>query len=114
MGFLTTFTVYNDDCDKITKNPKKFANEIYDVCCNPNIKLGRYVFDGVVIPQRTRHADDKCIYVHAGNTVCELNSYSNITKQIMKYNPEFFLEMLEFAEANIKQLKKEFKELNKE
>ena len=110
MGNLTTFTVYNDDCDQIAKHPKEFAEEIYIACYNPNIGYRSNVFNGVVIPQKTRHADDKTIYVHAGNTVCEMSPYSDTTKEIMKHSPKFFEEMLKLMEQNIKELKLQMKE----
>lgn len=114
MGFLTTFTVYNDNCDEITKNPKQFAKEIYNACCNSNTTYRSNVFNGVVIPQKTRHADDHTIYVHAGNTVCEINSYSDITKDIMKNSPVFFKEVLNIMELNLYELKKQFEEIKKD
>ena len=109
MGYLTTFTVYNDDCDQITKNPKEFSEQIYNACCNPSINYRSNVFHGVVIPQKTRHADEHTIYVHAGNTVCEMNQYSETTKEIMNRSPKFFEEMLNLMEQNVKKLKKQFK-----
>lgn len=103
MGYLTTFTVYNDDCDKIIDNPKEFANAIYSACCNPNTNYRTNIFSGVVIPQKTRHADDKTIYIHAGNTVVELNPYSDITKELMENSPLFFEKCLNLMEQNLKE-----------
>lgn len=111
MGFITTFSVYNDNCDQIIEKPKEFAKEIYNSCCNPSMGYRSNVFNGVVIPQKTRHADDRTIYVHAGNTVCEMNPYSETTKDIMINSPRFFKEMLELMEANVKELKKQLKEI---
>lgn len=113
MGFLTTFTVYNDDCYEITKKPKEFANEIFLACSNPNIGYRSNVFHGVVIPQRTRHADDKTIYVHAGNTVCEMCPYSDITTDLMVNHPEFFKEILQLMEKNVRELQKQFNGVKK-
>jgi hypothetical protein len=113
MGNLTTFTIYNDDCDLIKKVPKEFAEQIYLACCDPNINYRSTVFHGIVIPQKTRHADDKTVYVHAGNTVCEMNQYSQVTKEIMVNSPEFFKEMLILMEQNVKELKKQYKEYHK-
>lgn len=110
MGYLTTFTVYNDDCDQIIKNPKEFAEEIYKTCCNSNIGYRSNIFHGVVIPQKTRHADDRTIYVHSGNTVCEMSSCSDATKELMKHSPIFFEEMLKLMERNVKELKQQFKD----
>lgn len=112
MGFLTTFTVHNDDCDQITKHPEEFANEIY-AACGHTYKRNNYVFRGVVIAQRSRHADDKTVYVHAGNTVCEMNAYSAETLELMRRNPKFFKEMLVEMEMQVKELKKKFKESQK-
>lgn len=72
MGFLTTFSVYNDDCDLITKRPKAFAEAIYNACCDDKVSWRTNVFNGTVIPQSTRHSDDKTIYVHAGNSILNL------------------------------------------
>lgn len=30
MGYLTTFTIYNDGCDLVKKHPEKFAEEPID------------------------------------------------------------------------------------
>lgn len=70
MGYLTTITIYNDECDLIIKRPKEFAGEVYLACTNPNTNYRSNVFNGVVIPQRTLHGNDKMIYVHASNSVC--------------------------------------------
>jgi hypothetical protein len=108
MGELTTFTVYNDSCDQIIQNPKEFAEEIYNACRNSYINYRRSIFYGAVILQKTRHADDRTIYVHAGNTVCEMNSDSDTTKELMTKNPRFFEEMLKLMEFNVIELKKQF------
>lgn len=113
MGYLTTFTVYNDNCDQIKEKPKEFANAIYNACCNTSITYRSNVFNGVVIPQKTRHADDMTIYAHAGNTVCEINSNSDITKDIMMNSPTFFNELLKYMEYNLNELKKQFNEIKK-
>ena len=114
MGYLTTFTVYNDNCDEIPKQPKGFAKEIYLACCNPNINYGSNVFYGIVIPQKTRHADDWTVYIHAGNTVCEMNRHSETTMKLMKNSPEFFEKKLNYMEQNLNELKKQFKAIKNE
>jgi len=106
MGYLTTFTIYNDDCDLVKKYPKEFAENIYDACCNPNIEYKSNVFHGVVIPQKTRHADDHTVYVHAGNTVVSMNPYSDETLNMLKNNPEFFKKLVDIMESQTKELKK--------
>ena len=111
MGYLTTFTIYNDGCDLVKKHPKEFAEIIYKACSQtkPNsYPLGNHC--NLIIAQGTRHADDYTIYVHAGNTVCEMNSYSEETKKIMMNHPKFFEKMLRLMERSVKELKKQYKD----
>lgn len=110
MGYLTTFTVYNDYCEEINKNPKEFAEEIFAACCNPNTNRKSRVFRGIVTAQKSRHADENTIYVHAGNTVIEVNAHSKDTKNLMETSPEFFDKILSVLEYNAKELKKMRKE----
>lgn len=113
MGNLTTFTVYNDGCDLIKNHPKEFAETIYYACSqrkNDTYPLGN--FCNLITAQGTKHADEHTIYVHAGNTVCEMSQWSNYTKDLMRRNPEFFKEMLDIMADNIKELKKQFKLLD--
>ena len=113
MGFLTTFTVRNDDCDEILKNPQEFAQEIYSACSDPSMNHKSHIFRGIVTPQRTRHADDTTIYVHAGNTVHEMCPYSKVTGDLMRENPAFFEEMLGVMERNARELRKNLKTIRK-
>lgn len=110
MGNLTTFTVYNDECDLIIKYPKEFAHEIYKACSS--INNNSYVFRNVVISQKTRHSDDNTIYIHYGNTLCEMNPYSNKTQEIMINNPHYFKELLNIMDYNLKKLKQDFKKVD--
>ena len=112
MGIISTFSFYHDNCDYLKNNPKKFGEAIYDAISNPHTNYRSNVFHGCVIPQKSRHADDHTIYVHAGNTVVEMSQYSDTTKQIMQNSPKFFNEMLKEMEMNVKMLKKQFKEMN--
>ena len=114
MGYLTTFTVYNDGRDLIKKHPKEFAETVFYACSQTKSKsypLGNHC--NLIAAQGTRHADDQTIYVHAGNTVCEMNSYSEETKRLMVGHPKFFEGMLRLMERNVKELKKQYKELLK-
>lgn len=114
MGYLTTFTVYNDGCDLIKKHSKEFAETIYNACSNrksDSYPLGNHC--NLITAQGTKHADEHTIYVHAGNSVCEMNQWSNYTKDLMKRNPKFFKEMLDLMDCNVKELKKQYKEYHK-
>lgn len=111
MGFLTTFTVYNDGADQIKENAKEVAEAIYDGMNNMSdskqYPIGNHC--NLIKGHATRHADSWTCYVHMGNTVCELNPYSKETQQLMKNNKEYFLRMLEYMEYTSKQLRKEIK-----
>lgn len=106
MGYLTTFTVYNDCCHKIKDDPEGFATAIYDNCSN--FKGEKYIIAGRcnVIGQKTRHADEHTIYVHMGNTVSEVNPYSEDFKQMAEKCPEFADKLVRFLEMELKDLKK--------
>lgn len=79
MGYLTTFTVYNDSCDQIKKHPDKFADIISDGCS------GRYNYDertaqvglgnhaNLITIQRPRHADADTLFIHYGNYVFDID-----------------------------------------
>ena len=76
MGYLTTFTVYNDGCDQIKKHPKKFAEIIYDACAGVQLSHGQKQIGlgnhaNLITPQEPRHADDITLYLHAGNTLTD-------------------------------------------
>jgi hypothetical protein len=112
MGYLTTFTIYNDGCDQILKYPKEFAEKIHTACCNTSkaYEFGLGYHSNLVECQKARHADDKTVYVHAGNGLFEMNPYSKETESLMVNSPKFFEEMLSEMESRLKELKKQFKE----
>jgi hypothetical protein len=98
MGFLTTLTFYNDGVDLLTEHAEDFSKRVHEVATGftyspVEIPLGSFANFAKV--QRSRHADDNTVYVHCGNTVCEMNCNSEETKRIMKQNPAFFAKMLE-------------------
>ena len=106
MGFLTTFTIYNDGADEITDNPEEFAKKIHHACMNDetgSIGLGSHA--NLIKHQRPRHSGDKTIYVHAGNTVVEMNPYSSVTEELKNKAPEFFDELIGDIEFYLKNLK---------
>ena len=111
MGNLTTITIYNDGCHLIKEHPQEFAERVYEACSERKRKsypVGNHY--NLITAQGTKHADEHTIYVHAGNTVCEMNQWSDYTEDIMKRNPKFFKEMLDFMDSNVKELKKRYKE----
>lgn len=113
MGFLTTFTIYNDGIGEIEKNKKEFAEIIIKASAYPYNNSKTYAcgnHTNLIKAQHPRHADNTTIYVHAGNTVCEMNAYSQETKDILKYNTKFFDEMLNIMKDNVKIMEKQLKE----
>lgn len=108
MGYLTTFTIYNDGVNLIKENSKEFSNKIFEASTGFNdtsreLQIGNFV--NLVRVQKSRHADDHTTYVHMGNCVFEMNPYSQETKNFLERNPAFFEKAVKFMEAEIKQLK---------
>lgn len=112
MGYLTTITIYNDGCDQILKHPEEFAEKVYNACrgdYTPNDGEKGYFGIGnnanLVTVQKPRHADDHTVYVHMGNTLVEMNSYSRSTERIMNQFPDFFKKLLNHMSKEAKALK---------
>jgi hypothetical protein len=106
MGYLTTFTVYNDGVGLIKANSQDFADKIYNAAIGSatcDIPVGN--FANLVRVQKCRHADDLTTYVHMGNNVFEMNPYSEETKKLAERNPDFFKKAVKFLEKEVKELK---------
>jgi hypothetical protein len=105
MGYLTTFTVYNDGIDLVKKNAQDFADKIHNAATSYEpceIPLGS--FANLIRVQKCRHADDHTLYVHMGNTVFEMNPNSAETQKMMKNNPKFFEKALDYLNNQVKEL----------
>lgn len=106
MGYLTTFTVYNDGVDRVKEHAQDFANKIYRAAIGHqtcDLAIGN--FCNLVRVQKCRHADDHTIYVHMGNGVFEMNPYSQETKDMLERKPEFFEKVVKFLDSEVKELK---------
>lgn len=121
MGYLTTFTIYNDGIDRIRDNAQELADKIYEAATevggtrggvDMDIAIGS--FCNLIKVQKPRHADDHTIYVHMGNTVCEMSAYSEQTLKIMIQHPAFFEKMLDEMARQCRMLKKQLKEYKEE
>jgi hypothetical protein len=111
MGYLTTFTVYNDGVDLVKENAQDFADKIYRSAIGHktcDLPIGNHC--NLVRVQKCRHADDHTAYVHMGNSVFEMNQYSDETKDLLKRNPEFFNKAIKFLESEVKGLKRLLRE----
>lgn len=109
MGYITTLSIYNDGINLIKENAQDFADKIYKTTTdyrNKSTELPLGNFSNLIKVQKTRHADDKTIYAHIGNTVVEMNPNSEETKDLMKRNPEFFKRVVGFLENQIEEIKK--------
>jgi len=115
MGYLTTVTVYNDGIHDLRNHAQEFADQLCDAAANhyedhpTDIRIGGFCNFGKV--QKPRHASDHTVYVHAGNTVCEMNAFSEETRKIMRQNPEFFEKLMKEMYSQYRELRKLQKEL---
>lgn len=106
MGYLTTFTVYNDGVDLVKEHAQDFADKIYRAAVEQQTcDLGIGNFCNLVRVQKCRHSSDNTIYVHMGNGVFEMNPYSEETKNMLDRNPEFFEKVVKFLDRDVKELK---------
>lgn len=113
MGYLTTFTIYNDGIDTIKKNSVEFCNKLhYAVVSGSDQTFGHDYFCNLVNVQKTRHADDHAMYIHMGNCVTRLNAFDRETEELMRRNPKFFKELLTFARNEVKTLEDKFKKIS--
>lgn len=106
MGYLTTITIYNDSADQLTKFPEELAKKLSDACSGVQLNRGRdYDSLGnsanILTLQKPRHADDHTLYMHAGNTVIDVNNAN--TEWAIN---QFIIEM-EYHLKRLKQLQKD-------
>lgn len=99
MGYLTTITIYNDGIADLPKNAQEFADQVYESAGSyythqfpTDVRISGFCNFGKV--HQPRHADDHTVYVHAGNTVCEMNPNSEETRRLMRKNPKFFEKLM--------------------
>jgi hypothetical protein len=115
MGNLTTMTIYNDGIDQIPKHAQEFADALYAAAQSTDpqtIRVGNHW--NLVKVHPFRHADTSTIYVHMGNTVCEMSGWSKETRRLMRESPAFFEKMLNFMRGVVENLSADFKKLQEE
>lgn len=110
MGYLTTFTVYNDTAHFIKKDPKQFGEKVYQHICEMvandfSMEVGNWTTT-VAIGQKFRHADVPTIYVHMRNSVTEVNPYSRSFHDLVNKCPQFADKLIDFIEAELEEMKK--------
>lgn len=106
MGFLTTFTVHNDSIHRIEEDKEEFSNLVLYGAngLGGDCRTGNRT--GYLKVHESRHADSHTCYVHMGNTVCEMDLYSEETKRLMRDNPDFFKKMLKHMKNTVRELEK--------
>jgi hypothetical protein len=113
MGYITTISIYNDGAYNLKANPTQLAEVMYNACTgvytapyrNHRGSAGLGSHANMFTIQAPRHADEKTVYVHAGNTVVEMNPYSERCQKICDEFPDFFDELLSVMETKVKQMK---------
>lgn len=107
MGNLMTMTIRTDCLDEVYKNPQLFADELKYAVSSAGSFQGRLFNDcGAIICQQLLHADSHSMYVHMGNTVTEMHSYSKETQDLAKEFPDFFDRLVGHIERELVQLRK--------
>lgn len=109
MGYITTFSVYNDECHQIKENPKEFANAIYDACCSIR-KIPNIYNPLTIIHQQPKHATELSLFVSYGNTVFEPSTWDKEYMAWLKRNPKSQLEILRRIKSQLTSLEKICKE----
>lgn len=105
MGNLTTITFRNDSFHDFKDNPKQLSDGIIDAMNGTQLRKGRNYFHvgssaNPVVVQRTRHADDKTLYMHAGNTVVDVYDAKS------EWAVDTFIQEMEYHLKRLKNIKK--------
>lgn len=93
MGYLTTIIINNDAFHEFKERPMEFGQAIVSGVYkaqrdNKQIDVGFGGYANYISVEPPRHADDHTVYVHAGNTVFNLNPWNDDFKELVKNNPE--------------------------
>lgn len=112
MGYLTTFTIYNDGIDSIEKDSKKFCEKLhYAAIYGEQQSFGHGSFGNLVNVQACRHADDWTTYVHKGNCVTEVNPFSNDFEKLIERNLDFAKSLVSFMKSQVRDAEKLIKKI---
>ena len=106
MGLLTTITIHNDAMGEFEKDPKAFGEAILKGIYGAqyerkevSVPIGSY--SNYIKVQPSRHADDDTIYLHSGNSVSQLNVYSQDFKKLVSNHPDLVKRWLAIAQYHI-------------
>ena len=105
MGYLTTISIYNDSAEQLQKHPKELAKKLYEACNGVQLNRG-CDYDGVgnaaniLTLQKPRSADDHTLYLHAGNTVIDVENAKD------EWAVNQFINQMEYHLKRLKEIKK--------
>ena len=75
MGYLTTFTLFNDDIDEVLKKPGEFCRELYQHAAGGGLSGSRFISLGhasrIAKAFKPRHASERTVYVQTGGSIYE-------------------------------------------
>lgn len=106
MGYLTTITFRNDHIHELKERHKETMDAVFDACMDSDgSKDGqnkRRIGRNGLICQKTRHADDTTLFMHAGNTVVEVHEAAD-----NEWATKKFIEEMTYHLKRLKQIQKE-------
>lgn len=95
-------------------NPKEFALAIFQCIEKANYSgksesIPFECYANYIDSQPSSHADTHQLYVHAGNTVLNINPYCRDFEDLIKSNPDALELFIETAEDMVKEAKRKWK-----
>jgi hypothetical protein len=118
MGFLTTFTVYND----AMSSGKEFWHELAEQIMEGHYEANRHgkaaekrigCHCSAVKVEPSRHADHHVLYLHWGNLVHVVAPYEKDWTDLCSNNPDCAQRMINEAKQLVKAAEKQLKEAKK-
>jgi hypothetical protein len=111
MGMNTVIMFRNDAYGEFEKNPEQTVKNILKAMngrSDGHYGVGSHA--NAMEVMKSKHSDTDVVYVHSGNTLVEMNAYSEDTEKLMKKFPDFFNSMFETLKWTVKSLKEKIKE----
>lgn len=86
MGFLTTITIHNDELGSFEDDPEEFGKAILHGVQRANYEHKsvsvHFCNSAPITVQPSLHADSPTVYLQFGNTIFDINEFSNEFKEI--------------------------------
>jgi len=103
MGYLTTIVIHNDALHSFKEDPKAFAEAIFKGIDEANMTreetpVGFKGYCNYISVHPSRHADDETLYLHSGNSVSEINTYSKEFEKLIARNRDLANELIKRAQ----------------